>query len=498
MSEVIQSTVSDTVGRVMGAGLKAKSFRAVMKLSAGAGVGYGLKFARGMILARLLAPSDIGLMAIIMSFSMAFEALTEIGIKSAVIRSRQGAEADCLNVAWWFQVIRGFLLFCLAIFAAPWISSFYDRVELLNLLRVSSLAILFRGLVSPRAYVLEKEYRFGSSVMLNQGSAALGVITTIILVFMIRNVWGLVIGFVAETAILSLASFIFVPIVPRFKVDRQNLVELMSFARGMFGLPILTFVSNQAPILVLGKVISDDQLGLYSYASLLAYFPIMMYSNMVEPILLPAFSQRQDDHVALRRGLLLVTRWTAAFGIPVAAYMACCSGELLSIIYKPAYAAMAVPFAILCVRIVAWTEVGVLATLYFAVGQPRLHRHCSIASAVAVIALVYPASVYLGTVGAAGVVVASNLLLLFLQIVGCHRIIGLKFRSYARCYLTGLVLAVPIVLTFELLWLLRIVNPTLVIVIGTFVFVATLAIDLFVMIRSKRTGRDYGEDRRPA
>ncbi|MHC4508787.1 MAG: oligosaccharide flippase family protein [Planctomycetota bacterium] len=481
----------------MGTSLKAKSLRAVMKLSVGAAAGYGMKFVRRMILARLLAPSEIGVMAIVVGFSMAFEAFTEVGVKDSVIQNKKGAEASYLNVTWWLQVVRGLFLFLLAILSAPWISAFYDKPELLDLLRVSFLAILFKGLVSPRAYVLEKEYRFGRSVMLNQGSAVLGAIVTIVLAFLIRNVWALVIGFVAEMAILCLISFIFVPIVPRFKIDRQSFVELMKFARGMFGLPVLAFVSYQMPVLVLGKIIPDDQLGFYSYAMMLAYFPIMIYTKMVGPVLLPAFSKKQSDNAALCRGLLLVTRWTGVSGILLATYMACCSSELLYVIYKPEYAAMAIPFAVLCVQIIARTETAILAGVYLAVGRPHLHRRYSIARAVVIVSLIYPASVHFGALGAAGVIVVSNLFILFLQVLGCQRIIGLDFRRYVRCYVPGLVLALPIALTFDLLWLFEVDHVIWVIGIGSFVFIATLATSMFIVSRSEQNVQNHREDRRP-
>ena len=69
----------------------AKSVRAVMKLGAGTIVGQGMRFVRRMILAKLLAPSEIGVMAIVFSVSITLEALTEVGVKQSVIQNKKGS-----------------------------------------------------------------------------------------------------------------------------------------------------------------------------------------------------------------------------------------------------------------------------------------------------------------------------------------------------------------------------------------------------------------------
>ena len=175
-SGAIRKIILDKVGKLRGTDIKAKSARAVMALGAGTFAGRSMRFIRSMILARILAPNQIGIMAIVMSLSMGFEALTEVGVKQSIIQNKQGSNDRYLNVAWWMQVTRALCLYGIAVLLAPWISSFYDNPELLKLLRVAFIAIALRGFVSPRAAVLEKEYKFGRVVLIIKGSAVLGAI----------------------------------------------------------------------------------------------------------------------------------------------------------------------------------------------------------------------------------------------------------------------------------------------------------------------------------
>jgi len=463
---MIRKTISETLGQIRGTGLKAKSARAVMTLGVGTFAGNGMKFVRRMILARLLAPSEIGTMAIVVSVSTGFEALTEVGIKQAVIQNKLGADSDYLNVAWWMQVVRGCALFLVAFLSAPWLSSLYDKPELLNLLQICFLAILLRGLVSPGAYVLEKQYKFGRAVLLTQGSAVLGVIVTIGLAWAMRNVWALVIGFVAEMAVLCLSSFVLAPILPRFKIHRESFGELMKYARGMFGLPIFAFISFQTPILVLAKVVPDVQVGLYSYAAVLAYFPIELFSKMVTPILLPAFSEKQDDKDDLCRCLVKTSMWASFLAIPLIAFMVCCARELLLLAYTPQYAAMAAPFALQCLLVLQRTQGMILTSTYLALAKPHLHRRFAVLRAVTIVGLIYPASLSFGPLGAAAVMVLGDCVHLSFQVIGCRKTVGLKPGLYFRSYIPGLALALPVVAIVGSLRLFGVDSAWFIVIVG--------------------------------
>jgi lipopolysaccharide exporter len=479
----IRKTISDKISRLKGTDIKAKSARAVMALGIGTFAGRSMRFIRSMILARILAPNQIGLMAIVMSVSMISEALIEVGVKQSVIQNKQGASAEYLNVAWWMQVARGLLLYGIAFILAPWISSIYGKPELVNLIRVAFLAIALRGFMSPRAHVLEKEYKFGRVVLLIQGSAILGAIISVGFALVMRNVWALVIGFVIEMAILCILSFILVPFMPRFEIDRSSLIELMRFARGMFGLPVLTALSFQAPILVLGKVISEDRLGLYSYAALLSHIPVDLYIRTVAPVVLPVFSERQDDKRALCRGVLHTTQWTACFVIPLVAFMACFASELLLLAYGPKYVAMSIPFAVLCLQILAQNQAVSLAGVYLAVGQPHLQRRFAIIRGLTIIGFMYPVAALFGPIGAAFVIVFCNIAVLVMQVFKAREVIDLNLGRYIRTYVPGLLMALPIVMTAELLWIFGVDSPVIVITVTALVFIMTIAVSLLMLNR---------------
>ncbi|MFC1634149.1 oligosaccharide flippase family protein [Planctomycetota bacterium] len=485
-SDVIRRTIFDKIGQLRGNSLKAKSIRSMMVLGIGTATERGLKFVRYMILTRILAPGQIGLMAIVLVVATMFDAFTQVGVKQSVIQNKRGSESDYLNVAWWFQVIRGMVLFVIAYLVSPWISSFYHKPELLRLLQVAFLALLFRGLVSPRAYVLEKQYKFGKVVFLVQGSGILGALIAVVFAFILRSVWALVIGFVAEYAIMCMISYIFVPIKPTFKINREDLAELLRFARGMFGLPILTVIALKMDVLVLGKVVSDAELGMYFLATALVQLPVFLFGRVVNPVLLPAFSEKQDDKDSLCRVILKTTRATAIFGFPLTIFLASCAKGILTLAYGQQYAAVAIPMAILSLLVLSQTQAQVFASAYLAVGQPSLHRRFNVLRVLIIAVFIYPAVLYFQLLGAAVVVVMGYSIALLMQVVWSRRLVDLKFGTYLRCYLPGLLLALPIAAVIGLLRIAGIDAPILVLGIELVVFAAMMAAGGLFLVRSEK------------
>jgi O-antigen/teichoic acid export membrane protein len=169
--EAIKTSFSGLVTRFCGDTLKARCARSSVVLGVGVFTAKFIGFASKVILTRLLAPQEMGLMVMILSLTALFDVLTEIGIKQSVIQHKNGNDPEYLNMAWWFQSLRAVGLYVIAFVVASWLCEFYFRSkpevltrysmrEITSLFQVAFLTILFNGFVSPKAYILEKTFRF--------------------------------------------------------------------------------------------------------------------------------------------------------------------------------------------------------------------------------------------------------------------------------------------------------------------------------------------------
>ena len=447
-------------------GLKKRCVYSAFVLAAGTVAEKGLAFASKIILTRLLVPEAIGLMVLILSMGAIFETFTEVGIKESIIQNKKGANREYLNMAWWFQGLRGIGLyvvafsvaprFCQFYFAKPEIQALYTMPELLSMVRLALLSILFNGLTSPRAHVLQKEFKFGKSVLLVQGGAILGTIITIYLAFIMRNAWALVIGFFCTAMLKCVFSHIMCPFLPRFSFDWDSFRELSRFASGIFGLPVLAYIAFNTDILVAGRLISSSMLGMYGMALSLAMMPREFFASAISPILLPAFAERQHDKPALCKAVLKITRVTALLTIPFITLAILVGKDILSVVYGAQYSIVAAAFGLLCVHVLLLMQGGPFAGVLYAVGQPGKHRTFVGLRALILVVLIYPATKLFGVTGVATAVLLASLVALCAQVRIVHTTIGLSAGNYALSWLPGLGLAIPVI---AVQWVLKEFKP---------------------------------------
>jgi O-antigen/teichoic acid export membrane protein len=462
----ISKTVYSRVGLLQGSDLKAKSARGVMLLGAGTGIERVLKLARYMVVARILAPDAFGVMAIVVATSTILERLSDVGVRQSIIQNKKGDEQGYLNVAWWFQSLRGLALYGAGFLAAPWISQFYGMPVLLPLLRTAFLLIIFTGFVSPRVYVLEKRLKFGKYVFLMQASGLFGTLFTILLAFYLRNIWALVIGFVCEAVLRCLLSYVLCPFCPRLSIDRDSAKELLKFAKGMLGLPFMTILVRQIDIFVLAKMVSEKQLGMYYLALQLASQPVLFFSKIFGTVLLPAFAEKQDNKELICRAMLVIVKTVATLGIPFLAFVIICAGPIISVVYGAQYADVAVPFSILCLWGLVFTQASIVTSILIGLGLPHLHRRAVVVRGAVLIGLIYPAIVYLGLSGAALAVLAAYTVAFIMPLVWMRKLINLRLDEYAVSWVPGLGISLIVVVPTVLFRFLGGVPPMLDLVVG--------------------------------
>jgi lipopolysaccharide exporter len=477
--------------KVKGDSLKARCARSSVVLGAGAFIAKFLGFGSKVVLTRLLMPGEMGLMVMIISLTQLFEVLTEIGIKQSVIQHKNGADPEYLNMAWWLQSLRGTGLYAVAFILTPLLCEFYFRSRtevlaiysmegLITLVRVAFLSILFNGFISPGAYILEKKFKFGKAVVITQGSFILGAIITIILAFVMKNVWAIVIGSVATSLTKCLMSYALCPFMPRFTYHRESFQGLYRFARGMVGLPVLTYFAFNIDVLVAGKLVSPSLVGFYGMALTLAVAPWDIFSRTVGPILLPAFAEKQDDKEALCKAVIRITKITTLLAIPLVTLAILCSKKILSFVYGQQYSDVAVPFSLLCIYVLILIEGSMLANVFLSIGQPGKHRAFVGLRALILVVFIYPAVKLFGLTGAAMSVMLANFTAICLQVTIIRKTIGLNIFSYAMSWVTGLVLTVPVLVVVIILKSLTPNLPAMHLIVGGLVCIIVWVLGLLL------------------
>jgi O-antigen/teichoic acid export membrane protein len=431
-------------GVLLGEGLRAKTARGGAWLGSGSFAEQASRFARNMLLTRLLAPNAFGAMAIVLSLSSLVVSLSDVGILPAVIQNPRGDDDAFLNAAWWLGIGRAICIYAVIFTAAPWISHFYGMAELVGLLRVALLSIVLDGMISPRSVLAQKKMKFWLWAVISNGGGICGVIVTIILSFYLRNVWALAIGYCSENAFRCLLSYILFPGLPSFEWDRQAGRELLAFSKGMVGLSFLNLIFARADIFVLGKLYSPAALGLYTMAVYLVQTPSSFLIRMLTTTIMPVFVHVQQDRERVNRILSEVTSWVILLGLPAVVMIWLCGSSLLTVFYGARYAEAAGPLVIAAVVALLNTLNSQLTCLFYAAGRPALHRRAVGGSAVIMLITIYPACKYLGMLGGQAAALVAIIASYLLQIERVRGITGLVLLRYGKAFVPAIVISAGI------------------------------------------------------
>ncbi|MDH3556189.1 MAG: oligosaccharide flippase family protein, partial [Deltaproteobacteria bacterium] len=185
----------------------------------------GLGFIRTIILARLLAPEDFGILGIAMLSISTLETFSHTGFHTTLIQKKDNIESY-LNTAWTVSALRGTMLFVILFFSAPIIARFFNSSAATPVIRVIALFTLFSGLQNISILFFQKELEFHKQFIYEFAATLANLIVAIPLAFLLRNVWALVWGGLASSVVRLILSYTLHPYRPLIQLNRQKLKEL--------------------------------------------------------------------------------------------------------------------------------------------------------------------------------------------------------------------------------------------------------------------------------
>lgn len=293
-----------------------------------------------IVLARLLAPTAFGVVAIADALVRGLQMFSEIGIGPAIVQSKRDADDPAfLRTAWTMQVLRGFVLAVVTAALAIPLARLYDDPLLAGVMAVVSLSLILQGFNSTRYFTLSRSLaeRRRSVIDLLRAVVTRGAMIAWALVS--PTAWALVGGTLIGTAFYTVATHMLGPGPrDRFGWDRQAAKELFGFGGWIFLGTVIAFFSQQADKLMLGKLLTIELVGVYAIALAVSRIPQELSAVMSQNVLFPLFSEmvRQDpDRFAARlrrvRRVVLLASAALTLAVVVAAPL------FFELLYRPAY-----------------------------------------------------------------------------------------------------------------------------------------------------------------
>ena len=294
---------------VMSESLKSKTVSGFSWSAADAFLGQGVTFLVGLILARLLSPTEYGLIGLVLIFTTILTGIVDSGFSNALIRKPDATDTDyntmfLTNLA--FSVVLYFLLY----FAAPWIARFFERPALIAITRIMGLVLIIQALSLVQNTILTKKIDFKTKTKASIISAVTSGAVGIGMAYTGYGVWALVGQQLSRQLVYTICLWFFNKWLPAFKFDKGSFKYMWGFGWKLMLSGLLNNTWNQLYQLVVGKFYSPETLGQYSRAKEYASLFSQNMTSIVQRVTYPVLAEVQNEKkrmIAAYRRIIKVT-----------------------------------------------------------------------------------------------------------------------------------------------------------------------------------------------
>ncbi|MCI1779356.1 MAG: MOP flippase family protein [Bacteroidales bacterium] len=383
------------------------------------------------ILARFLDKSDFGIVAILSFILGLTNTFADLGFASAIMHEKKLSNKDFSSL-FWIQFFIFLLLYILISLSSGIIASFYKTSELSYLVPIALVNLLFWSGGKLYDTVLQKDLLFKTIAVRNIISATISLIFALILALYGFEIYSLVLSTVLHTLIDNAWNFISGQKNYKliFYCNIKKVFPLIKIGLYQTGTQIVDYVSSRLDILIIGKILGVDVLGLYNLAKELVLKIMILINTIVNKVSLPIFAHLQDEKDVLKEKFCQVINMLSFVNFPIAILLCICSKYIIDILYGAQYVDAAPAMSILSI----WS-------LFVCVGNPE--GNLSIAKGRTDISFVYtllrlvitlPIVLISSTISLTAVAWAQVVVIIIMLVVGwrmlIYRLLGLSFKDY--------------------------------------------------------------------
>lgn len=301
--------------------LKKKTVKGVAWTSLNQVVSLGFGFIIGVILARLLSPSDYGLLAMIGVFNAIAMAFVNSGFSNALVRKPDLTEDDN-TTAFSFNIVVAVVMVGVIWLIAPFVAKFYNKPILCSLLRVEGFLLILSSFKIVQNTQLSRALNFKAKMIINVTSQVIAGVVAIFAAYQGFGVWSLIIQHFVSSITSLVLLWIISPWRPRGKWNKLSFKYLWGYGSKLLASGLLdTIYTNIYPI-VIGKFYSAADLGQYTRANGYAAMPSQGLTGVLQQVTFPVLSQIQEDDSRLASSYRRMLRFTVFLVFPIMIGMA--------------------------------------------------------------------------------------------------------------------------------------------------------------------------------
>lgn len=308
---------------------------------------YGMQFCVGIVMARLLSPSDYGITALPTVFISIAWIFQNGGLSDALVRKVDLKETD-ISTAFFYSIAVGIFLYLCLFFFSDLIANFYDTPILSILLKVTSLTFLWGPLNVAQNIILNRTLKFKVQAKISFITRVCSACVGLILAYMGYGLWSLVVSNVLSSLFTVILSWYYVRWLPKTGWSIESFKYLWKYGNKiMISSLIDTAYFNITPLFI-AKFYNPESLGLYNRAHGYAMMPSQNITGVIQNVTFPVLSRMQNDNNVLSRNYRRMLKSTAFIIFPIMMMLSALAHPLVITLVTAKWEACVILLQIIC------------------------------------------------------------------------------------------------------------------------------------------------------
>ncbi len=290
-----------------------------------------VQFVVQIIIARLLFPSDYGMISMLAIFMAIAQTFTDGGFGNALIQKKDRTNTDYSTV-FYFNISVGIILSIILFLSSGLISQFYNMPELKPIVQVMSVNLVILSFQVIQKTILTIKIDFKTQAKASLIGVLIGGAIGIIMAYKGYGAWALVAQFTTINIIQTALFWYFVKWKPIREFSKDSFKRLFNFGSKILGANLLQTIYLNLYTLVIGKQFSATTLGYYSRADQFAQFPSSNITGIIWRVTYPIMSEIQDDDLKLKQVFRQYIKLSAFIVFPIMVGLAAMAEPFIIII----------------------------------------------------------------------------------------------------------------------------------------------------------------------
>lgn len=276
----------------------------------------GIQLLLTIIIARVLMPSDYGLIAMLSIFMAIAQTFIDSGFSNALIQKKGRTDTD-FSTVFYFNIVVSCIVYILMYLGAPYIADFYNEPKLDTITKILGLVIVINsfGIVQQAKLTIELNFRKQAHASLT--AVIISGIISVTMAYSGFGVWALVWQSIIYNVIRIVLMWYYAKWKPLLVFSKKSFKTLFSFGSKLLGSSILHTIYVNLYTLIIGKFFAADICGLYNQAYKLSTFPSNNIASIIVRAVYPIQCSIQNEDEQFRDLFLKYIRMSCYFIFPI-------------------------------------------------------------------------------------------------------------------------------------------------------------------------------------